>query len=248
MEKIKQSEKPTVALSERKKMITIDELVTGSIRLYKEHFKKFILMMLISLASYVPFYLIVEWLKVNTNIILGVVLIILLVLSVLVLIYFGVRSQIGMYFILKNPKMEIKELFISTKTLFWKFLGLSLLTGILIFLWTLLLIIPGIIFGVFYCFASYLLIFEDVKGLNAIKRSKALVTGYWWAVFGRIMFVILAAMLVSFVLSIPFVFLSKGSAMFNIYSLLQNIVWTVITPIFMVFTYLMYKNLRRIKD
>ncbi|MEI7620300.1 MAG: hypothetical protein WCJ57_01890 [Candidatus Falkowbacteria bacterium] len=247
MEKTKQSEKPVEAVSERKKMIDIDELVTGSIRIYKEHFKKFILMMLISLASYVPFYLISEWLSVNTNIILGIILVVLFVLSILVLIYFGVRSQIGMYFILKNPKMEIKELFASTKTLFWKFFGLSLLTGILVFLWTLLLIIPGIIFGVFYCFASYLLIFEDVKGMNAIKRSKALVTGYWWAVFGRTMFAILVAMLASFVLSIPFIFLSEGSILYTIYSLLQNIAWAVVTPIFMIFTYLMYKDLRHIK-
>jgi uncharacterized membrane protein len=152
-----------------------------------------------------------------------------------------------MYLILKNPTMDFKKLFIDTKSLFWKFFGLSLLTGIFIFLWTILLIIPGIIFGIFYSFALYLLVFEGVSGLNAIKRSKALVTGYWWAVFGRTLFLILIAILLSFVLSIPFIFFTEGTIIFSIYNLLQSLVWAVVTPVFMVFTYLMYKDLRRIK-
>jgi len=232
---------------ENKKMSGIDDLVSGSVKIYKQHFKKFMLMMLVGLVAYVPFYLISAWMSVNTSMIIGIILVVLFIAATLALIYFGIRSQIGMYFILKNPTMEFKELFKNTRGMFWKFFGLSLLTGILVFLWTLLLIVPGIIFGVFYSFALYLLIFEDVRGMNAIKRSKAMVTGYWWAVFGRTLFVILVAMLASFILSLPFIFLAEGTTWYSIYSLAQNLIWAVITPIFMVFTYLMYKDLRGIK-
>jgi len=206
------------------------------------------LMLLVSFAAYLPFYLISAWLAVNANMILGIILVILFLVALVALIYFGVRSQIGMYLILKNPTAKFKELFKNTKGLFWKFFGLSLLTGILVMLWTLLLIIPGIIFGIFYYFALYFLIFEDVKGMNAIKSSKALVSGYWWGVFGRTMFLLLVAMLASFVLSIPFMFLSEGTIMYTIYSLIQNLIWVVVIPVFMVFTYLMYKDLRGIKS
>jgi hypothetical protein len=234
-------------MENNKKMSGIDDLVSGSVKIYKQHFKKFMLMMLIGLVAYVPFYLISVWMSVNTSIIVGIILVVLFLAALLALIYFGIRSQIGMYFILKNPTMGFKELFKNTRGMFWKFFGLSLLTGILVFLWTLLLIVPGIIFGIFYSFALYLLIFEDVRGMNAIKRSRAMVTGYWWAVFGRTLFVIFVAMLASFILSIPFVFLAEGTAWYSIYSLAQNLIWAVITPIFMVFTYLMYKDLRGIK-
>jgi hypothetical protein len=122
-----------------------------------------------------------------------------------------------------------------------------LLVGVLVLLWSLLLIIPGIIFGVFYGFALYVLVFENIRGMAAIKRSQQLVTGYWWAVFGRTLFLILGALLVSFVLSIPYIFFPEGGILYYIYSFLQNIVWVIITPIFMVFSYLMYKDLVRIK-
>jgi len=234
-------------MENNKKMSGIDDLVSGSVKLYKQHFKKFMLMMFVGLAAYIPFYLISAWMVVNTSIVLGIILVALFVAAIIALIYFGVRSQIGIYFILKNPTMGFKELFKNTRGIFWKFFGLSILTGILVSLWTLLLIIPGIIFGIFYSFALYLLVFEDVKGLNAVKRSQALVTGYWWAVFGRTAFMILVAMLASFVLSLPFVFLSEGTTWYSIYSLAQNLVWAVITPIFIVFPYLMYKDLRSIK-
>lgn len=248
MEKTKKPEKPVVATgSLKKQMIGVDDLAAGSIKLYQQNFKKFVLMLLVSLGAYLPFYLISEWLKINTNVVLGVVLVILFIASALALIYFGVRAQVGMYLILKNPTMKFKELFKETRGFFWRFFGLSILTGILVLLWTLLLIIPGIIFGVFYSFALYLLVFEDVRGMNAIKRSKALVTGYWWAVFGRTMFVILVAMLISFVLSIPFVFMSQGTIIYSIYNSLQSIVWAIVTPVFMIFSYLMYKDLRHIK-
>lgn len=248
MENNKQAEKPAqTAGPAKQKMIGIDDLVAGSIKIYKQYFKKFMFLMLVGLVAYLPVNLITSWLAVNTSMVVGIILVILFVAAVLFLIYFAIRSQIGMYLVLKNPTMEFKELFKSTKSLFWKFFGLSLLSGVLIFLWTLLLIIPGIIFGIFYSFVLYLFIFEDVRGMNAIKRSKALVTGYWWAVFGRTCFMILVAILASLVLSVPFAFLSEGTSIYSIYNLLQNLVWAVVTPIFLVFSYLMYKDLRRIK-
>jgi hypothetical protein len=51
---------------------------------------------------------------------------------------------------------------------------------------TLLLIIPGIIFAVWYSFTSYAVIFEVLKGLNAMRASKSLVVGRWWPILWRL--------------------------------------------------------------
>ncbi|PIT94559.1 hypothetical protein COT98_02945, partial [Candidatus Falkowbacteria bacterium CG10_big_fil_rev_8_21_14_0_10_39_9] len=96
MENNKTSDKPLVAAGPVKKsMLGVDDLVSGSIKMYKQHFKKFMLMLLVSFTAYLPFYLISAWLAVNANMILGIILVILFLVALVALIYFGVRSQIG---------------------------------------------------------------------------------------------------------------------------------------------------------
>jgi len=46
----------------------------------------------------------------------------------------------------------------------------------------LLLIIPGIIFFIWFGFAPYVCIIEGIGSTSALKRSKQLVKGNWWYV------------------------------------------------------------------
>jgi hypothetical protein len=50
-------------------------------------------------------------------------------------------------------------------------------------LYTLLLIVPGIIFSIYWIFALYVSIFRDINGTDALKYSKKLVEGKWWRIF-----------------------------------------------------------------
>lgn len=242
-------ETPAVsAAPARLAMTGVDELVSRAFKFYRSNFKQFIWMLLVGFLATLPFYLFVFLMGLNGvrgagDIIFGL----LAFAAVIFMIYYTVRSQIGLYFILKDPKISFKENFKNTRTHFWKFFGLSLLVGVLVLLWSLLLIIPGIIFGVFYGFAIYILVFENIGGMAAIKKSQQLVTGYWWPVFGRTLFLVLGALLVSFVLSIPYIFFPEGGVLYYIYSFLHNVFWIVVAPIFLVFSYLMYKDLVRIK-
>lgn len=65
-----------------------------------------------------------------------------------------------------------------------KALGLYLLMALFVFLWTLLLVIPGIIAAYRYSQAYYILADNPETGvLEALDRSKQLMTGHKWRLF-----------------------------------------------------------------
>ncbi|TET84849.1 MAG: hypothetical protein E3J36_00300 [Candidatus Nealsonbacteria bacterium] len=118
---------------------------------------------------------------------------------------------------------------------YWPFLLVSLLTGLVIGLGFLLFIVPGIIFVIWLAFSAYTVICEDKKGFKALSRSRELVKGHWWATAKRV----LAIMIITFPLSlgaqsIPYL----GQLAFTI----------LFTPFSIIYYYLIYQNLREIKD
>ena len=67
---------------------------------------------------------------------------------------------------------------------FIRYLWLTILTAIFVFLWTLLLIVPGIIAAYRYSMAVYIFIDDPDKGaLQCIRESKELTRGYKWQLF-----------------------------------------------------------------
>ncbi len=67
---------------------------------------------------------------------------------------------------------------------FWKSFGVYFLSGLFIFLWTLLLIIPGIIAAFRYAMAFFIIADDaDCGPLEAINRSKEMMAGNKWKFF-----------------------------------------------------------------
>lgn len=67
--------------------------------------------------------------------------------------------------------------------LFWKFLGGSILYGLIVLGGLILLIVPGIIFAVKYQFFAYLIIDQGAGPVESIKRSGEITMGAKWDVF-----------------------------------------------------------------
>ena len=69
-------------------------------------------------------------------------------------------------------------------TIFWKVLILSFLESLLVALWSLLLIVPGIIALYRYRMAIYILMDDPTKGpVQCLRESKALTKGCKWQLF-----------------------------------------------------------------
>jgi uncharacterized membrane protein len=90
-----------------------------------------------------------------------------------------------------------------------KVVGTAILVGIFTILWTLLLIIPGIIKGIAYSQAFFLLRdYPEYSALEAIKESKNRMKGYKWKFFLLNLSFIGWAFIAIFTLGIGFLWLS----------------------------------------
>lgn len=70
-----------------------------------------------------------------------------------------------------------------------------------------MLIVPGIIFMVWFSFTSYVVILEDHRGIDALLKSRFYVRGAWWGILGRIVLVVMLLMIASMIgafAAIPF--------------------------------------------
>lgn len=88
-------------------------------------------------------------------------------------------------FAITNEKLDILAAFKKGSHRLLAFAWLTFVLGFVITGGFMLLIIPGIIFGVWFYFSIFVLATENERGMNAMLKSKAYVQGYGWAVFLR---------------------------------------------------------------
>ncbi|MBI4065111.1 hypothetical protein HY409_01980 [Candidatus Gottesmanbacteria bacterium] len=118
----------------------------------------------------------------------------------------------------------------------WKRIAKLITTNIMMMLFILLglilLIIPGLVFIVWYYFAPIIAIIEDPK-IDALKESKNLVRGTFWPVTGRIV-------IFSCVAIVPSVLLQQLSPYLSL-------MWQIFAPYFTLLTFLFYLDLKSSK-
>lgn len=132
------------------------------------------------------------------------------------------------YSILKIGSSEVEIFRLGFKKSF-KFFLISLTVGLIILLGLVLLIIPAILFGVWYSFSIWLVMDKDMKIGEALKTSKAMVKGRFWKVLGR-----------SFVFGLFSFFVSL---IFTAVPYAGSLLVSFLAPLFMLPFYLMYKDL-----
>lgn len=133
----------------------------------------------------------------------------LVLLFIFIIIYLIISVLLSISYVhisLAKKETSWKNVFKVARNFFWKYLGISILMGILLILLYLLLIIPGIIFTVYWIFAIYILMNEKLGIWESLKKSKQIVKGRWWRVFGYFLLLMLIIMAVSIVTGfIPFI-------------------------------------------
>ena len=108
---------------------------------------------------------------------------------------------------------------------------MAILTGLVTFGATLLLIIPGIILSVYLTLTNFVFVNENKTGASALSRSLGLIKGHWWSVLGRFF-------VVGFLLSL--VFLLVGGSFAILIELLnlgemQDFIFGAISQVFSAF-------------
>ncbi|WKZ25430.1 MAG: hypothetical protein QY322_03525 [bacterium] len=114
------------------------------------------------------------------------------------------------------------------------FVGVSLVLGLIILSGLLLLIIPAIIFGLWYSFTLFLVFDKSMSLREALKASKLMVKGRMMKVFGRfIVFGLFSIVVTMFVTIIP---------------VAGSLVMGLLSPLFLLSSYLLYKDLLLINN
>lgn len=126
--------------------------------------------------------------------------------------------------IIRKEDVKLENLFDGFKNFKTSFLA-QLLISIFTFLWSLLLIIPGIIASLSYALTYYIIADNpEIGALEAIKKSKEMMKGYKWDLFLLYLSFIGWGILALLTLGIGFLWLSPyiNASVANFYEDLKN--------------------------
>lgn len=175
-------------------LISVTDLIKQTFRFYTQHFGlilKYLLFvigawLLIVLNSGIGFNISAfETLNgQRVSIVISLLLqVVFLIISYIVLLAF----KRGMAHIVRGtlPTSVFKEI-LQTRKIFWKAIGVSILYGLAIISGSLLIIVPGIIFALWFYFSRFAVILDNQRPMEAMKFSKKIVTGRFGAVLWRL--------------------------------------------------------------
>jgi hypothetical protein len=232
------------------KLTPVFKMLEIAIKLWWKNLRKFVaiyvwgfIYALIPLAV-IMLLVVVHTTSIGSNIVVQALSVFLGLWSILFIIYFFLRTYITMFLLVKEDFVgEEKKLFKESANYFWSYFTLAILSLTLLALWFLALVIPAVIFSIFYCLAVYAYFFEGKRDIDAIRRSYELVRGNWWSVFGRIFILGAALWAFIFIISLPLNFVASDGVFYSIWGGLVQIVNMLIGPIALLFTYNLFKDL-----
>ena len=235
---------------QKRRLISIGDLFSKTWQVYKSRLGVLVGIMAIDAGFYVLFLLlstafgvsVVGLRAISTSQIMNetsYLLLFILLISIFIIggsIIYSWLTMSALYVIKeREQKLSIGRALRKGWSRWVSYLWISSLVGLCVVGGVILLIIPGIIFFVWFAFSQYLLADQDIKGTKALSQSKALIKGYWWPVFGRLMLIILITMGISMVLGlIPFI----GNLFIQL----------LLTPFVLVFYFVLYEDLKRVKE
>lgn len=114
---------------------------------------------------------------------------------------------------------------------------LTLIVGISVMIASFLFVIPGVILGVYWAFAIYALILGGASVIDSLKKSYALVRGWWWMVFQRMIFLFGVAVIVSVFAIVP---------VYGVF--LSYLLSLLVAPVVIIYVGLTYQELVKIKS
>jgi len=231
------------------------ELLKQSWKIYKARFWTLIGITIIPVA--IPFLfgaLVVVVLKMmgssadNFMTILPLILIgLIAVLAALVLQFWG---QVASLYVIKGgleEKVGVKEAFRRAWPKIASYWWVGFLGGLVTMGGFFLFIVPGFLFAVWYGQSLFILINEDIKGMNALIKSKAYTQGHWWGIIGRGLVMMLIICGIAFVAMLPAALISAILGTEVISDLFSNIIQLFVTPFALVYGFSVYKSLKEAK-
>ncbi len=183
---------------ESKKIYSLDEIFSRAWNVFTKNFQLFLL---ISFLAYLPVVFIGLF---NQNVLrLSGSFAVMMLFSMFLLMFFmSILKAIAVIYITEkgfyNKSIDFRLLLKQSLSKWSSVFFVDLVTVVFVFGLTLLFIVPGIIYAIYWSFAVCATVLRDKTGTNALKYSKNLVKGRWWTVFGYFLIITFVVGLVAF--------------------------------------------------
>lgn len=148
--------------------------------------------------------------------------------------------QIAIIYMVKERerKISVKEALSKAWRKILSYIWVSILSSLAVLGGLILLIIPGIIFAVWFSLSSCVLVAEDLKGTEALKRSKQLVKGRFKSVLWRLLIVGVFTVVISLIFNL-------ASEVTN-FTFIEYLPTLFTGPFVAIFTFLIYEDLKKL--
>ncbi|MFC1801803.1 hypothetical protein ACFLZB_05055 [Nanoarchaeota archaeon] len=195
-----------------KKEYSLGEVLSHAWHLFKKNFK---LILFITLIIYIPINIILQLIPVDPIINefgfwqgMRLYSRIMQILEGLI----GIIAMMAIVHVIdmavKNKKVGLGDAFIKALTSWPKAIWTNIVRSIFLIGLFVLLIVPGIIYSVYWYFFIFVVVIHGKYGNQALKHSKAVVKGRWWRIVGyAIVFGILSA-IIGIAVALPFALFS----------------------------------------
>lgn len=191
--------------------------------------KLYLILLPFSIFSLFQKYLIDPTTSQPKNVWFNIIIVLVNLLFVLAYILVSASSVEAIRRVIEGGSFNIKDVLLVGWKKYWKVVLLGIILIFVVGLGFILLIIPGVMFMVWFNFSKFIIIEREVGVKEALTLSRNLVKGRFWKIFGRLIvfgiFIIVCQILLSI---IPY---------------LGSVVTTLFGILFILPSYLLYKEL-----
>ncbi len=171
-------------------------LLRESLKAFRSSAKTYLLLELVVLPFHIVFgsvisYIFIRFLSDKNNLpdTSHLVLYIFIITAIaLLLIFIQTYAQIAIYqtALDDGKQRNVWAAYDLAKPFLLPSFKTAILSGLVVVIGFLLLIVPGIFFSIWFAFSAIMVITSNVSGIDAMKKSRELVRGLEWKVFGRL--------------------------------------------------------------
>jgi len=209
----------------------IDSLLTRTISIFKEILGTLLGIYILIVFISLPF----GFLSIVISERLGIPFVFLFTIWIIIIhSWINVSLLIGLMQVAEKDKekIEIQDILSKGLSKIFSFTWIIILLLLVTVGGLLLGVIPGVIFYIYFMFAPFILITENIGGMNALFRSKQLVSGLWKEIFIRRLPILLILGVITFV---------------SLFFFGTNILSIFITLFILIYDFVLYNDLKNFK-
>ena len=226
-----------------KSLPSIGRLISDSFNLYKSSWKLFVWLVLLPILATIAVValigvIIATILAVSGGQVTPARIPLLIPPGLVAIVALAIINAMGKIALVKaidlKGQTKARDMIKFAWPLVGKYIILQLMVGIVVLVGFVLLVVPGVLFMIWYLFSSIILVVEGLKGREAMKQSKAYIKGKFWGVLGRLVFMIAAIGLLSGIVSAI-----DNQAVIIVFQLVSTL---IIAPIATMYLYHLYQG------